>query len=164
MSAENRSPENGARGPDRPPLFIALGLALFGAVILWDASRLADLGGYSQVGPATVPKVVGWALLGLAVWTVIASFKREFPERPRLEAAPFLWVLGGLVAQLVLLFPAGFSIATGLLFAMTARGFGHRNLALSIPVGIVLAFAVWAVFSQLLQLHLPAGPLENLFF
>ena len=162
--AATTAPERPAGGMDRPPLVIALGLALFGALILWDASRLADLGGYSQVGPATVPKVVGWALIGLAVWTVIAAFKHEFPERPRLEAAPFLWVLGGLVAQLVLLFPAGFSIATGLLFALTARGFGYRNLAVSIPVGIALSFAVWVVFSQLLQLHLPSGPLENLFF
>lgn len=152
------------RGVDAPALAIAAGLGLFGAVILWDASRLADLGGYSQVGPATVPKVVGWGLIVLAAWTVLAALRREFPERPAFHAGPFLWVLGGLAAQLVLLFPAGFSVATGMLFAFTARGFGHRNLGLSIPVGIALSFAVWVVFSQLLQLHLPAGPLENLIF
>lgn len=153
-----------ARGADAPALAMAAGLALFGGVILWDVSRLADLGGYSQVGPATVPKVVGWAMIGLAAWTVLAAIRREFPALPRIEPVPLLWVLGGLVAQLVLLFPAGFSVATGLLFAFTARGFGFRNLGFSIPLGIVFAFAVWVVFSQLLQLHLPAGPLENLFF
>lgn len=153
-----------ARGVDAPALVLAAGLAVFGGVILWDVSRLADLGGYSQVGPATVPKVVGWTLIALALWTVVAAVRREFPDRPRIEPAPLLWVLGGLVAQLVLLFPAGFSVATGLLFAFTARGFGFRNLGFSIPIGVAFAFAVWVIFSQLLQLHLPAGPLENLFF
>ena len=153
-----------SRGVDAPALAVAAGLALFGGVILWDVSRLADLGGYSQVGPATVPKVIGWAMIGLAAWTVLAAVRREFPARPQIERAPLLWVLAGLVAQLVLLFPAGFSIATGLLFAFTARGFGFRNLGFSIPLGIVFSFAVWVIFSQVLQLHLPAGPLENLFF
>lgn len=73
-------------------------------------------------------------------------------------------MLAGLTAQLLLLKVAGFSIATGLLFALTARGFGKRNLAVTIPLGIVMAFVVWAVFSQVLMLNLPAGPLERLFF
>lgn len=65
---------------------------------------------------------------------------------------------------MLLLRVAGFSIATGILFALTARGFGKRKLWISLPLGIVFSFAVWAIFSQLLQLTLPAGPLEHLFF
>ena len=30
--------------------------------------------------------------------------------------------------------------------------------------GIAFAFVVWVVFSQLLMLHLPAGPIEHLIF
>ncbi len=41
-------------------------------------------------------------------------------------SAPMLWIVGGLVLQMLLLKPAGFAIATGLLFAFTARGFGKR--------------------------------------
>ena len=37
--------------------------------------------------------------------------------------------------QLLLLKTAGFSIATGLLFAFTAKGFGRGPLWLTIPVG-----------------------------
>ncbi|MGO7208859.1 tripartite tricarboxylate transporter TctB family protein, partial [Rhizobium ruizarguesonis] len=69
-----------------------------------------------------------------------------------------------LAGQMLLLRVAGFSIATGILFALTARGFGKRKLWISLPLGIVLSFVVWAIFSQLLQLTLPAGPLEHLFF
>lgn len=152
------------RRPDRAALVIAAGLAIFGAVILRDAARLADLGGYSGIGPGTVPKVVGIGLILLAIWTVISALRGDFPQRPRQQVSPVLWIVAGLAAQLVLLKIAGFSIATGILFAFTARAFGKRNLALTLPIGIVFSFVVWAIFSQLLMLNLPAGPLEHLVF
>ena len=152
------------RRRDTAALVIAAGLAVVAGVMLWDSARLADLGGYSGVGPASVPRVVAYGLLGLSVWTVFAALKGDFPERPEQNVPPVLWIMAGLAAQLLLLHVAGFSIATGILFAFTARAFGKRNLAMTIPLGIVFAFAVWAVFSQLLMLHLPAGPLEHLIF
>ncbi|MFH5775819.1 tripartite tricarboxylate transporter TctB family protein [Paracoccus sp. NGMCC 1.201697] len=152
------------RRRDTAALAIAAGLAIVAGVMLWDSARLADLGGYSGVGPASVPRVVAFGLLGLALWTVIAAVKGDFPDRPAQNIPPVLWIVAGLAAQLLLLHAAGFSIATGVLFAFTARAFGKRNLAMTIPVGIVFSFAVWVVFAQLLMLHLPAGPLEHLFF
>jgi putative tricarboxylic transport membrane protein len=75
-----------------------------------------------------------------------------------------VWIVGGLVAQMLLLKVAGFSIATGALFAATAAGFGRRKLWISFPVGIVFCLIVWLIFAGLLNLSLPAGPLERLFF
>ncbi|AWX93741.1 tripartite tricarboxylate transporter TctB family protein [Paracoccus mutanolyticus] len=152
------------RRRDWAALAIAAFLAVVAGVMLWDSARLADLGGYSGVGPATIPRVVAFCLLGLAVWTVAAGLRGDFPERPAQNPQPVLWIVAGLALQLMLLKPLGFSIATGILFAFTARAFGKRNLAMTLPIGIVFAFAVWVVFSQLLMLHLPAGPLERLFF
>ena len=152
------------RRRDWAALAIAAFLAVVAGVMLWDSARLADLGGYSGVGPATIPRVVAFCLLGLAVWTVAAGLRGDFPERPAQSPQPVLWIVAGLALQLILLKPLGFSIATGILFAFTARAFGKRNLAMTLPIGIVFAFAVWVVFSQLLMLHLPAGPLERLFF
>ena len=57
---------------------------------------------------------------------------------------------------------AGFVIATALLFAATARAFGKRNLALTLPIGLIFTGTIYLVFSQLLNLSLPAGPLERL--
>ena len=152
------------RRRDWAALAIAAFLAVVAGVMLWDSARLADLGGYSGVGPATIPRVVAFCLLGLAVWTVAAGLRGDFPERPAQNPQPVLWIVAGLALQLMLLKPLGFSIATGILFAFTARAFGKHNLAMTLPIGIVFAFAVWVVFSQLLMLHLPAGPLERLFF
>jgi putative tricarboxylic transport membrane protein len=55
-------------------------------------------------------------------------------------------------------------MATGLLFACAARGFGKGPLWLTVPLGIALSFAIWLIFAGLLNLSLPAGPLEQLFF
>ena len=59
-----------------------------------------------------------------------------------------LWIVGGLVAQMLLLKFAGFSIATGLLFALTARGFGRGPLWLTFPIGIVFALVIWVIFAR----------------
>lgn len=152
------------RRPDGAALVIAAGLAVIAGVMLWDSARLADLGGYSGVGPASVPRVVAGGLLGLAGWTVLAALRGDFPERPPQRVAPVLWIVAGLAVQLLLLHLAGFSVATGILFACTAFAFGKRNLAMTLPIGIAFAFVVWVIFSQLLMLHLPPGPLEHLFF
>ncbi|QRM53467.1 tripartite tricarboxylate transporter TctB family protein [Sinorhizobium sp. BG8] len=158
------SPATTSRRPDRAALVIAVVLAALGLLIFWDVSRLSGLVGYSQVGPTTVPYVIACCLIALAGWTAIEAFRGDFPERDHQETAPVAWIVGGLAIQMILLKIAGFAIATGLLFALTARGFGKRQLWITIPVGILISFAVWVVFAKLLQLSLPAGPLEHLFF
>ena len=151
------------RRPDGAALVIALVLAGLAALIFWDVDRLGDVVGYSPVGPATVPQWIAFGLVGLAVWTAIAAFRRDFPEREHQEIAPVAWIIGGLAGQMLLLPTLGFSIATGVLFAATARAFGKRKLWISLPIGIAICLAVWLIFALLLQLSLPAGPLERLF-
>jgi putative tricarboxylic transport membrane protein len=50
-----------------------------------------------------------------------------------------------------------------LLFAATAKGMGRGPLWMTVPIGVVLALVIWLVFAGVLQLSLPAGPLERLF-
>lgn len=163
MSAEQDTNEQ--RRPDRAALAIAAGLAILAAVIFWDALRLPATGGaYARVGPKTFPIVVSIGLFAFAIWTVFAAVRREFPEREEQNFPPLVWIVAGLAAQMLLLKAAGFSIATALLFGATARAFGKGPLWMTVPIGMALSFAIWIVFARLLQLSLPAGPLENLFF
>ncbi|MHA7967852.1 tripartite tricarboxylate transporter TctB family protein [Rhizobium sp. CAU 1783] len=162
MSETGRSSTE-TRRPDGAALVIALVLAGLAALIFWDVARLSEVAGYSPVGPATVPKWIAFGLIGLSIWTAVAAFRRDFPEREHQEVAPVLWVIGGLAGQMLFLKTLGFSIATGVLFAATAYAFGKRQLWITLPVGIVLSLFVWLVFALLLQLSLPAGPLEHLF-
>ena len=152
------------RRPDRAALFIAPVLFILAVVIWWDAGRLAEMSNYSGIGPATVPHVVAIGLALLAVWTLFEAWRGDFPEREPVEIKPVVCIVAGLAAQMLLLKTAGFSIATGVLFALTAFGFGRRQLWLSLPIGIALSFVVYIIFGRFLQLSLPAGPLEHLFF
>jgi putative tricarboxylic transport membrane protein len=152
------------RGPDRAGFVIALLLAVLAAVIFFDTRAMKVTAAYARVGPTTFPYVIAAVLAFLAVGTALSAWRGGLPEREPERLAPVLWIVGGLVLQLLLLKPAGFSIATGLLFALTARGFGRGPLWLTVPVGIVFSLFVWFVFSRVLMLSLPAGPLENLFF
>lgn len=151
---------NQQRRPDRAALAIAAVLAVLGLIIAWDASQLGAGGAYARIGPQTIPYVIALCLGGLAAWTVIEAFRGDFPEREPQDFPPVLWIVGGLLAQMLLIRFVGFSIATGILFGMTARGFGARRLWLSIPAGIVLSGLVWLLFARGLSLTLPSGPLE----
>ncbi|QFI68560.1 tripartite tricarboxylate transporter TctB family protein [Sinorhizobium alkalisoli] len=157
-------PSSQTRRPDWAALTIAVVLAVIAGIIFWDVSRLTGLAGYSQIGPTTVPYAIALCLLVLAVWTAIEALRGDFPERDHQDLGPVAWIVGGLAAQMLLLNTLGFSIATGMLFALAARGFGKRKLWLSVPIGIAFSFVVWVIFAKLLKLSLPAGPLERLFF
>ena len=156
------TPAPGGRRPDRAALAIAAGLAALAGVVFWQTRMMPVSGQYARVGPTTVPYVVAAGLAALAVGTALSAWRGGLPEREPDNLGPMLWIVGGLVAQMLLLRTAGFSIATGALFALTARGFGRGPLWLTLPIGVAFAFVVYVVFALGLKLSLPAGPLERL--
>lgn len=156
-------PETGRR-PDGAAFIIAALLAVFGAVLLWDASAIPDRGGYAGIGPAAMPKVVGWGLIVLAAATFLGAFRGRLAAVPRQNPVPLILIGGGLAAQITLLHVVGFSLATGILFAATAAAFGKRNLLLTLPIGTALAFGLYGLFDGILRLNLPGGLLETLIY
>ncbi|TWF52798.1 tripartite tricarboxylate transporter TctB family protein [Neorhizobium alkalisoli] len=191
MSVDNNNSTGMQRRPDWAALVIAAILVIIAGVIFFDVSRLRDVGGYSQVGPATVPDWIAFGLIGLAIWTVFAAFRGDFPEREKQEIKPVVWIVAGLAAQMLLInggvikalsyvhLPSllsaeswewvtwiltlfsGFSIATGVLFGLTAAGFGAKRIWISIPIAVVICLFIWWLFAVVLQLSLPNGPLED---
>ena len=153
---------NNQRRPDRAALVIAVCLGIAAIVIAWETAIMPGAGGYARVGPTAFPYAIAAVLFVLAIWTAAEAIRGDFPEREEQQVAPLIWIVGGLAAQMLLLKVAGFSIATGLLFAATARGFGRGPLWMTVPLGIAIAFVIWVIFAKGLQLSLPAGPLERL--
>ena len=133
-------------------------------VIFWQTRAMPVAAQYARVGPTTLPYVVAGALRAArgrhAAFGVARRLSGARADRP----GPMLWIIGGLVLQMLLLKTAGFSIATGLLFACAARGFGRGPLWMTVPLGIVLAFVDLADLRGTPQPSLPAGPLERLIF
>ena len=147
---------------DWPVVVIAAALFALAAVVGWEAYRVSSHAVAYGLGPTAFPAAVAVLLAVLAAATLVAGLRGTFPARDSDEAAPVLWIVGGLVAQMLLISYTGFSIATGILFAATARGMGRGPVWMTIPIGIVLSLVVWTIFAKLLRLNLPAGPLEHL--
>lgn len=152
------------RRPDRGALVIALGLLALAAIIVWQTGEMQVAATYARVGPRQFPYVVAAGLAALGVATAVAALRGSFPEREPERFGPMAWIVAGLVIQMLLLRTAGFSIATGILFALAARGFGRRPVWLSFLIGTAFSFLLWVIFARGLKLSLPAGPLEQLFF
>ncbi len=152
-----------SRRPDGAALVIAALLGGLAVIIFWQTRAMPVSGQYAKVGPTTLPYAMAGFLALLAIGHVFAAFRHGVQERDADRLGPMLWIVGGLVLQMLLLKTAGFAIATGLLFAFTARGFGRGPLWFTVPLGIVVSLVIWLIFSGLLNLSLPAGPLEHLF-
>ena len=160
--SEPSAPVTGKRRPDVAALVIAAALAVLGAVVALDASRLGAGGAYARIGPQTIPYAIAIGLGLLAVWTLVEAFRGDFPEREPQELRPIAWIVGGLLLQLMLIRFVGFSVATAVLFACAVRGFRRVPMPLALAVGLILCTAIWFVFARMLQLTLPAGPIEHL--
>jgi len=156
------APGPGRGRPDRAALVIGALLGGLAVIVFWQTRAMPVSAQYARVGPTTLPYAMSVFLAVLAVGHVFAAFRHGEQKREADRLAPMLWIVGGLVLQMLLLKPAGFAIATGLLFACTAKGFGKGPLWFTVPLGIVVSLVIWLIFAGLLNLSLPAGPLEHL--
>jgi putative tricarboxylic transport membrane protein len=152
------------RRPNRAAFAIALGLAALGALLIWQGAVIPDKGGYAGIGSGAAPTGVGVVLILLALGHLNSGLKTTVLPHSYQNRAAIGWILAGLLLQLFLLKPLGFTIASALLFACTARAMGYKRLHIALAAGLVLAFVVYGVFDGLLKLNLPAGFLEHLIY
>jgi putative tricarboxylic transport membrane protein len=150
---------------------LVVGLLLLAAagVIFFDAQRLPPPPAYGM-GPASVPQLIaaGMALLG-AITIAAAFFRRgaansgEDEEGGPIDVGAVVVILVSLVTLIALMtLGGGFMLGCTVLFAGTAWAFGRRALVADVVIGLVLSLLIYAVFTKLLTLSLPEGPLERL--
>lgn len=150
------------RRPDWAMLVVAGLLLALAAVIAWDAASIAPgVASYSRIGPKVFPFGIAAGVAIIAAATAISAVTGIRQDREPIAPPPILWIVGGLAAQIALLPLAGFSVATGAVFAATARAFGRKRLWLTYPIGVILSLAVWLGFALALKLVLPSGPVER---
>jgi putative tricarboxylic transport membrane protein len=110
-----------------------------------------------------MPIVVAAGLALLAIGNLVLAFRGDFPEREQPKQGPILLILGGLLAVIVLIgMGGGFIPAVTVLFAATAAAFGRRAILTDLAIGFALGVGAYLMFSKLLSLSLPMGPLERL--
>ncbi|TIU32244.1 MAG: tripartite tricarboxylate transporter TctB family protein, partial [Mesorhizobium sp.] len=70
-------------------------------------------------------------------------------------------VAAGLVANLVLIQPLGFTAASVIMFVLVCFGFGSRHPLRDALLGLVLALAAYFGFAKALGVNIGAGLIEN---
>ena len=151
-----------ARRPDTAGMVIAGVLLLVALVIFWDASAMQVATTYGM-GPQAMPYVIATGMLLLAAGNFWLAWRSDFPARESFDPKAIILILGGLGALIAIIgLGGGFIPATAILFAAVSAGFGRRAFFVDLAIGFVLAVVVFLVFSKLLSLTLPVGPLERL--
>ncbi|NIX76958.1 tripartite tricarboxylate transporter TctB family protein [Microvirga terricola] len=147
---------------DKAGLVIALFLLILAGLIWQDLTSL-QLSSVYGLGPKAMPVVVSVGLVVLAVGNAVTALKGGLPARERLDWKPILFILGGLAALIACIkFEIGFIPATAILFAATSAAFGRRAFLVDLLIGFVAGIVIFLLFSKLLTLTLPMGPLERL--
>lgn len=143
-------------------LVIALILLVLAGLVWWDMTSLQLLSPY-DVGPKAMPVIVSAGLGLLAIGNGIMAFRGDLPARDSLDWKPILLILGGLVCLIALIgLGGGFIVGTAILFATTSAAFGRRAFIVDLAIGLVIALVIYLLFSKLLTLSLPTGPIERL--
>ncbi len=149
-------------GPDTAGLVAAGILLLLAALVGYDLSKL-DLTSTYGLGPQAMPSLVAIGLVVLAIANAILAFREGRQERESVDFKAIALILGGLAALVACLeFGLGFIPGITILFAATATAFGRRSYLVDLAIGFVLAVVIYLLFSKLLTLSLPMGPLERL--
>src|SRR5215212_1857518 len=151
---------------------LALAAAVFGILIVWQATQIRLTPAYSKIGPRVIPYIVGAGLAVVGIWLAFealtgratagtAESEDADPTLPTDWRTVGLLVLA-LLAYLVLIERAGFIIASAVLFVMAAFAMGSRHLVRDVVIGIVMATILYLAFSRGLGLSLPAGVLKGI--
>lgn len=146
-------------------LLISLALVALGSFVIYETQGIAETQGFSQVGPRLFPNLIGAGLSLCGAWLgwqALTGGWRNVPMDQVEHANPdwmaFAIISAGIVLHMVLIGWAGFIIASTLLFALIAAGFGSRRPVRDVAIGAVIALLAFLLFTQALGLNLPKGP------
>jgi putative tricarboxylic transport membrane protein len=143
---------------------LAAFILLLGVFVAVETALLRTGPGYAAIGPKLFPWLVaaGLLLVGVALLYEARTGAVAHPAGFDLDLPSTLVVTAGLILQMVLIRPAGFVIASALLFVAVAYALGSRRVVLNAAVGLVLCAVTYIAFTRGLGLVLPAGVLGAL--
>ena len=148
---------------------VSLGVLVLGMLVLAFGWELSTGGGYAQVGPGVVPRIVGAGLVllgALLLREALTGGFRGVDEEAEvhlpMDWKAFAWITGGIILYGLLVERAGFILASTLLFVAVARSFASRRWLSNALVGLALGSFIFGVFNYALGLTLPAGVLQGI--
>lgn len=162
------------------PRLVAGVLVLLALLLIVSALGISRGGGYTVVGPATVPLAAAAGLLVLAAIFAVRTTvlpDTDLAERAAEEERVTDWRTAGLVLAALLAYGAaldgfrlgslripglGYLPATAIFLPIAARVLGSRSPLRDVIVGLVAATALYLAFTEYLGVRLPPGLLDLL--
>jgi len=119
-------------------------------------------GTLASVGAYPTFVLSGLALCAVAAFVVGRTNRTASPPVLRLRLSGTVWWIGlALVINLAMAETVGFVAASTTMFWLTARAFDDRHPIRDALFAVGMAIGSYLLFGRLLQLSLPAGPLER---
>jgi putative tricarboxylic transport membrane protein len=152
----------------RPALgetIIAVGVLALAGVVAWQTVLIPVSPLYAKVGPTVMPAMAALGIAVLGLLLLAAALTGGWQPGAEKEVAPdrtaLLWVAAGLALNVVLIGPAGFTIASVILFACVARAFGSRSALRDIGIGAAFALVAYFGFAKTLGINIGSGLVED---
>jgi putative tricarboxylic transport membrane protein len=163
MTSEDN--EDDATRRAAPEFLIGFGLLAVAAAVLWQTWAIPVSPLYSKVGPTVFPYMTATGLAVLAMLLIVAAARGGWQPDEEKET-PTDWkalafVVAGLIANVVLIQPLGFTAASVVMFVLVCHGFGSRRPLRDGLIALVLALAAYFGFARALGVNIGAGYIEN---
>jgi putative tricarboxylic transport membrane protein len=144
---------------------IAAGVLVLAVVMFWQTMSIPVSPIYAKVGPTVVPMMTAVALGMLGLLLLIDAWQGGWqPEEEKAvtpDRAALLWITAGLVLNVVLIGPVGFTIASIVLFVCVARGFGSNRIVRDALIGAAFALVAYFGFALTLGINIGSGLVES---
>jgi putative tricarboxylic transport membrane protein len=148
-----------------PETIIAFGVLALAAIVYWQTAAIPVSPIYAKVGPTAMPTMtaIGLGVLGLLLLidALRGGWQDPVERRLTIDNAALLWIAAGLILNVVLIGPAGFTLASIVLFVCVARGFGSRAILRDAVIAAVFALLAYFGFAKTLGINIGAGLIEN---
>ncbi len=131
-----------------------------------------------QIGPSVFPKAVGFLMLLFSLCNLVIQFKGIAKEdearaviigaEDKVETKADLKLMGVIIALMVvyaLLFNTlGYALTTILVFLAGVLVLDRKHILRDVIIGLIASFGMYFIFTKLLKVTLPSGPLSLIGF
>jgi putative tricarboxylic transport membrane protein len=144
---------------------IAAAVLVLAGVVFWQTAAIPTSPIYATVPPTVFPALVALGLAVLGLLLMLEAWRggwQSHGERSvSIDRAALAWTTAGLVLNVALIGPAGFTLASTVLFVCVAHGFGSRALVRDSAAALGLALAAYFGFAKTLGIDIGSGLIEN---